>query len=159
MFAKCIEKHSLCWDSSLLSVHWLDLIGCYYEKALERRFYKKVKHRLKTIIQSEVTIATDTRLTYHQTKVMPITVWNFNLRKSECRYGIELRYGWEPKHLQVICPGGINFSISHGLHCTNIAYTQMRLNANTSASAKQLMGEAAMMYFSSRLYWVSKEDS
>ena len=55
-------------------------------------------------------------------------------------------YGWEPKHLQVICPGGINFPISHGLHCTKVAYTQMRLNANKSTSAKQLRSEAAMMY-------------
>ena len=67
---------------------------------------------------------------------LPIKRYNFNLTKPEFHDGIALRYGWEPRHLQVNCPCGKDFSISHALHCAKGASTLRRHDAIRDTFAK-----------------------
>ena len=68
--------------------------------------------------------------------VLPLTIYGFNLNKSEFRDGLHLRYGIEPKKLPKTCPCGHDFTIAHALHCPKGGYIQLRHNEIKDTIAK-----------------------
>ena len=54
--------------------------------------------------------------------------YNINLKKSDFRDGIDLRYGWEPSNIPLTCACGQSFDLTHALHCAKGGYTHMRHN-------------------------------
>ena len=54
---------------------------------------------------------------------LPMNRYNFNLIKSEFRDGIYIRHGWEPTNTTLTCACGVNFIMTHALHCAKGGYT------------------------------------
>ena len=52
----------------------------------------------------------------------------FDLTKTELRDEIALRYTWEAKNTQAICPCGKEFSLTHVLHCAKGKYKHLQHN-------------------------------
>ena len=59
---------------------------------------------------------------------LPLNRYNFNLIKSEFRDGIYLRHGWEPTNTTLTGACGVNFNLTHALHCAKGGYTHIRHN-------------------------------
>ena len=54
---------------------------------------------------------------------LPLSRYNFNLKKSEFRIGIYLRYGWGLTKTPLTCACGADFNLTHALHCATGGYT------------------------------------
>ena len=51
-----------------------------------------------------------------------------SLNESEFKYGLHLRYGWEPSKTPHTCPCRQPFTLTHSLHCPKGGYTHLRHN-------------------------------
>ena len=59
---------------------------------------------------------------------LPLSKHGFDLRKTEFRDGIALRYTWETRNTPAICPCGNELSLTHALHCYKGGYTHLQHN-------------------------------
>ena len=57
---------------------------------------------------------------------LPLSSYNFNLNKSEFRDSFYLRYEREPTKTPLTCACGVNFNLTHALHCAKGGYTHIR---------------------------------
>ena len=61
-------------------------------------------------------------------KALPLSRYNFNLKKSEFRDDIYWIYGWEPTKTPLTRVCGAKFNLTHALHCAKCGCTHIRHN-------------------------------